>query len=152
MQHISEEERLEFLSLRRDPLMAGESLQEIAPKLVDSLTGPDASVEARKALHDSLLRLHKDMYVKSVEATVNFDVTTSVHRIACPTLVVVGEMDRLTPVSEAEAICREIRGSKLVVIPRAGHISNIEQPQVFNRETLGFLLGLSRVGARPLSE
>jgi len=49
MQHISEEERLEFLSLRRDPLLAGESLQEIAPKLVDSLTGPDASAELRRA-------------------------------------------------------------------------------------------------------
>jgi pimeloyl-ACP methyl ester carboxylesterase len=145
MQHISHEERLEFLRLRRDPLLAGESLRKIAPELVDSLTGPHASPEAREALHDSLLRLHKEMYVKSVEATVNFDVTASVHRIVCPTLVVVGEMDRLTPVSEARAICHEIRGSRLVVIPRAGHISNIEQPQVFNRETLGFLLGLSPV-------
>lgn len=143
MQHISEEERLEFLRLRRDPLLSGRKLHEIAPALVDSLAGPHATLEAREVLRESLLRLHKDMYVKSVEATVTFDITASVHRIACPTLVVVGEMDRLTPVSESEAICREIRGSRLVVIPRAGHIANVEQPEVFNRVTLDFLLGLS---------
>ncbi|MEX2150853.1 MAG: alpha/beta fold hydrolase [Steroidobacteraceae bacterium] len=147
MQHLSEEDRREFLRLRRDPLLAGRSLHEIAPDLVDSLVGPHASSEARAELHDSLLRLHADMYVKSVEATVNFDITDSVHRISCPTLVVVGEMDRLTPVCESKAICNEIRGAELAVIPLAGHISNIEQAEVFNREVLGFLLRVSGITA-----
>lgn len=146
MQHISEEERHEFLRLRRDPLLSGKSLHEIAPDLVESLVGPHASPEARVALHDSLLRLHKDTYIKSVEATVAFDATATVHRISCPTLVIVGEMDRLTPVAESEALCREIHGSELIVIPRAGHISNIEQPETFNREALNFLRHLADHG------
>lgn len=143
MQHISAADREEFLRLRRDPLMAGQSVRDIAPALVESLTGPNASPEARAALHDSLVRLRKNMYIKSVEATVSFDVTATVHRIKCPTLVVVGEMDRLTPPSESEAIVRAIEGSRLVVINGAGHISNVEQPEVFNLEVLGFLLELS---------
>lgn len=143
MTHIPETERLEFLRLRRDPLLNGREIADIAPALVESLAGPHASAEARTALHESLMLLHKKTYIKSVEATVNFDITRSVGRITCPTLVLVGEFDRLTPLSESQAICAEIQGSRLVIIPRAGHLSNIEEPQVFNRESLGFLLGLS---------
>jgi 3-oxoadipate enol-lactonase len=92
------------------------------------------------ALKESLLRLRKESYIKSVEATLNFDIRDRVAQIRCPTLVIVGEFDTLTPLSEAEAIQRAIDGSRLVVIPDAGHLSNIEQPEAFNREVLEFLI------------
>jgi pimeloyl-ACP methyl ester carboxylesterase len=60
-------------------------------------------------------------------------------RIDCPTLVICGEEDTLTPPEEARMISRAIAGSILELIPRAGHLPNVEQPDVFNRVVLKFL-------------
>lgn len=59
--------------------------------------------------------------------------------INMPTLVIVGEDDPGTPVSASEAICDRIQGSKLVVLPSARHLCNIEQAQLFNEALLPFL-------------
>lgn len=50
-------------------------------------------------------------------------------RIKVPTLVLVGEADQITPPDAAEEMHKAIAGSRLVTIPRAGHMSPIEQPQ-----------------------
>jgi pimeloyl-ACP methyl ester carboxylesterase len=49
--------------------------------------------------------------------------------IACPTLVLVGDGDALTPPALAREIAAGIRGSRLVVIPECGHVSTIERPE-----------------------
>lgn len=46
-----------------------------------------------------------------------------------PTLIIVGEDDRPRPPHEAEEMARLIPGARLEVIPQAGHISNLEQPE-----------------------
>ncbi len=51
--------------------------------------------------------------------------------INVPTLVVVGEDDVLTPPADARRIAEGIAGAELVVIPDAGHLSNLEQPDRF---------------------
>ncbi len=56
-----------------------------------------------------------------------------------PTLIVVGEEDTLTPPAASEEMHRAIGGSELVRIPRAGHLSNLEQPESFNAALAGFL-------------
>jgi pimeloyl-ACP methyl ester carboxylesterase len=62
--------------------------------------------------------------------------------IHVPTLIVVGGDDTITPIADAEHMHRGIRGSRLVVIPRAGHMSNMEAPQSFNDALTGCLAGL----------
>ena len=52
--------------------------------------------------------------------------------IRVPTLVVVGREDVYTPVAWAEQLNRDIPGWKLVVIEEAGHMPNLERPDVFN--------------------
>ncbi|MBX6324378.1 MAG: alpha/beta fold hydrolase [Rhodospirillaceae bacterium] len=49
--------------------------------------------------------------------------------IACPTLVVVGDADQLTPPELAREIAEAIPGARLVVIPDSGHLSTLEQPE-----------------------
>ena len=61
------------------------------------------------------------------------DSTPDLVRIACPTLVVVGDADAITPVADAEAMQRMIQRSTLTVIPGAGHLSSLEQPDAFSR-------------------
>lgn len=147
MVHIPESERQTFLRLRRDPLLAGSDIADMAPALVESLASPNASDSAKRTLLDSMLLVHKESYIRSVEATLNFDIRHDLHRIACPTLVVVGELDRLTPVSEAKELCAAVAGARLVVIPGAGHVSNVEKPDAFNQVVLQFLLKASSIPA-----
>jgi pimeloyl-ACP methyl ester carboxylesterase len=53
-------------------------------------------------------------------------------RIAVPTLLIWGERDARSPLSVARQFEQVIPASKLVVIPAAGHVSNLEQPEPFN--------------------
>jgi 3-oxoadipate enol-lactonase len=57
--------------------------------------------------------------------------------------VMVGEEDAITPRAEAEALHRGIAGSRLAIVPQAGHLSNMENPGEFNRQLRSFLAGLS---------
>jgi 3-oxoadipate enol-lactonase len=63
-------------------------------------------------------------------------------RIIAPTLIVVGREDAITPVIDSERMHREIGGSRLQVIEGAGHLSNVEQPEEFNRVLTKFLRDL----------
>jgi pimeloyl-ACP methyl ester carboxylesterase len=67
------------------------------------------------------------------------DSQTTLAQIRVPTLVICGVEDVLTPPSEAEAMHRAIPGSRLELIPEAGHLANIENPEAFNRALVRFL-------------
>jgi len=67
------------------------------------------------------------------------DSTDLLPNITCPTLVIVGEDDQATPITESQYIANRIPGSTFVTIPQAGHISNFEQPVAFNQALSTFL-------------
>jgi len=62
--------------------------------------------------------------------------------ITCPTLVLVGAEDTLTPPADAEAMRAKLPKAELVYIPEAGHISCIENPNAFTRALRDFLAAL----------
>ena len=59
--------------------------------------------------------------------------------IACPTLVLVGDGDELTPPPLSEEIAAGIAGSRLVVIADCGHLSTMERPEAVNRELVEWM-------------
>ncbi|HYL01713.1 MAG TPA: alpha/beta fold hydrolase [Steroidobacteraceae bacterium] len=59
--------------------------------------------------------------------------------IGCPTLVLVGEQDELTPPERAVEMAQGIRGARLVTVPECGHLSTLEQPLDVTRALLGWL-------------
>ncbi|HEV3256076.1 MAG TPA: alpha/beta fold hydrolase [Gemmataceae bacterium] len=63
--------------------------------------------------------------------------------IVVPTLVVVGSDDVLTPPSLADTLAARIPAAKRVLIQGAGHLSNVEQPELFNEAVRAFLQSLS---------
>lgn len=67
------------------------------------------------------------------------DANPGLKSIAVPTLVVVGEHDAVTPPLAAANLSAQIRGSKLVHIPGAGHLSNVENADAFNGAVREFL-------------
>ena len=60
------------------------------------------------------------------------DLRDVLSRIAVPTLLVWGELDARSPLTVASQFEEAIPDAKLVVIPGAGHVSNLEQPELFN--------------------
>lgn len=67
------------------------------------------------------------------------DMTPQLPRIVAPTLVLVGEEDPGTVPAMAATIARGIPGARLELIPRASHLLNIEQADLFNELLLAFL-------------
>jgi pimeloyl-ACP methyl ester carboxylesterase len=67
------------------------------------------------------------------------DTTESLTDIAVPTLILVGEEDKLTTPDAARDMHACIKGSELHLIPEAAHMSNLENPAVFNAHLLDFL-------------
>jgi pimeloyl-ACP methyl ester carboxylesterase len=65
-------------------------------------------------------------------------------RIAVPTLVVEGECDKLLPAGWAAEIAAQIPGGRSVVVPKAGHCPQIEQPSVVNHVLVDFLSQVQR--------
>ncbi len=64
---------------------------------------------------------------------------TSLNIIRVPTLIICGREDELTPLAQSEYIQKHIDGSVLRVIANAGHVSNLEQPEEFNKYLTDFL-------------
>jgi pimeloyl-ACP methyl ester carboxylesterase len=62
--------------------------------------------------------------------------------VACPALVVVGAEDTLTPPAESRKMAAAVKGARLVEIPGAGHLPNLETPDAFNQALVEFLGGL----------
>ena len=67
------------------------------------------------------------------------DTTPSLYNINMPTLILVGQHDALTPPSASFAMKEKIPGAELHVIPKSGHMSNIENSEEFNLHLLAFL-------------
>jgi pimeloyl-ACP methyl ester carboxylesterase len=62
-------------------------------------------------------------------------------QIRCPTLVLVGEGDELTPPPLAQEIAAGIAGAQLVTVPESGHLSTLEQPAAVTRALVAWLTG-----------
>ncbi len=67
------------------------------------------------------------------------DSTPLLKTITLPTLVLVGDQDRLTTPEENRCLADGIPGARLEIIPGAGHLSNMEQPEFFNQAVSAFM-------------
>ena len=79
-------------------------------------------------------------YIGCCEAIRRLKYLDRLSKINLPTLIVVGEEDPGTPVAASEAMHERISDSRLVVLPSARHLSNIEQSEAFNAALMEFLL------------
>jgi 3-oxoadipate enol-lactonase len=140
-QNFDPAERERFLSLRLKPLVEeGKEPRDIAPVVARTLCSPNATEAQYQRLVASMAALHKDSYVKTVKATTRYDRTADLDKIAVPTLLVFGEADTLTTADMGRQMHARIKGSRLVVVPKSGHLVNLEQPDAFVAAVEPFLL------------
>ncbi len=135
----SEAERQEFLAPRLEPLQAGLTPADLAPKMIDVLTGSQASEGARQRLLKSLSAVRTGPYMQALKAIITTDFRKILPAIDVPTLIIVGDEDKVLPPSESRALADAIPGAQLAIIEHAGHLTNIEAPERFNAILADFL-------------
>ncbi|MGC4099501.1 MAG: alpha/beta fold hydrolase [Nitrospira sp.] len=65
-------------------------------------------------------------------------------QMTCPIQIIVGELDLPTPPSDAKLMADQILNARLVIIPAAAHLSNLEQPDPFNEAVGSFVSNVTR--------
>ena len=97
--------------------------------------------EALKAIVRTMAQdVGADAFVRQQTAIMNrVDSGPGLAAISCPTLVVVGEQDVLTPPDRAAEIAAAVPNARRLVVPDCGHLSTLEQPQTVTRALTEFL-------------
>lgn len=124
-------------------LVASKGPAAVAEEMISKLLGETT----RRTRPDVVDRVRSLATASSAEAIAGAlralmtrpDSTPQLSTIHVPTLIVVGEEDTVTPRAAAEEMHRGIAGSELVVVPAAGHLSNLEQPAAFDAAVARFL-------------
>jgi len=108
------------------------------PVLVHKNRQGDAAL--RKIVGDMALSAGADAFVRQQTAIMTRpDSRPGLPAIKCPTLVLVGDGDQLTPPALAEEMAGLIPGSTLVVVPDCGHLSTLERPEAVTKALLDWL-------------
>jgi 3-oxoadipate enol-lactonase len=115
-------------------------IESMLPKLLSpqSFSGNPALVENLRQIMQSV---SPEGFIGDLQGMKNRpDSTPWLSQIDVPTLLVFGAQDQIIPLDEARLMHSLIPGSRLEIIPNAGHLPNLEQPQTFNEILRNFLL------------
>lgn len=92
----------------------------------------------RDYVRGQMLTMDRDEYLKIYDAIYAFHLRP-LERITCPTLVLNGEYESPSVFRHTEEILRRVPRAESEVVPQAGHTSNMENPEAFNRLMAEFL-------------
>ncbi len=129
----------DFVQSRIQPYLDGADPKERAYQVAGRLMGPNPTDDAVERAARAHARLHVESYIKTVRASATYNRVNNLPNIKVPVLLVFGRLDPLTPPHVGEYMHERISGSELVIIEDAGHMTNLEQPQMFNAAVLEFL-------------
>jgi 3-oxoadipate enol-lactonase len=118
-----------------DTLTPRQLAEQRAPQLVSA----DAPPELIAELADIMAEVRPAGYRNAALALGEVDLSGLLSTIKAPTLVIHGEDDGVVPLAVGKALAAAIPGAELVVIPRAGHVTNQEQPRAFNDAVRAFM-------------
>jgi len=100
--------------------------------------------ELKKTWTNNLLANDRIGITRAVKGVLNRQgISEDLSRITLPTLILVGENDILTTYDKAEIMKKGIKNSELKVVPRAGHMSPVEEPDIVNDLIGEFLKSLA---------
>lgn len=138
---FTQEGRERFVRERRQPLLDGKQPADIAPAIARSLVSSSASAAVTQDLIESISMLHKESYIKTIEAMTMYEPVADLAAIKVPVQIIVGAEDKLTPPAVSRKMAAAIPGARLLELENAGHLSNIEAPDAFNACIREFIVG-----------
>ncbi len=135
--HAVRAEPVVLETLMRQGMTPEESKKAIIPFIYDATTPReriDEDMDIRMKWYPT-----PQGYAGQLQGIFGWEAYSRIAQISAPTLVLHGESDRLIPPANARLIADRIPGAKLVLIPRAGHIFDSDQPGAAGHAILEFL-------------
>ena len=136
---LDPKKKKEYIKIRETPLLQGRPLTDFAPQIIKSLVSPNCSEEIKHKIYNTLSKIRSESYLKTLRESVNYDVSDDLANFDIPVQLIFGEDDTITPPSLGIFMKSKIMHAELDIIKNAGHLSNMEQPYIFNEILLNFL-------------
>jgi 3-oxoadipate enol-lactonase len=133
MKHVWDERIATVDAKGMDPMVEPTVARWFTPKFIESHKDVIEPVRAM------IRRTPAKGYVGCCHAIKALDLTERLKAITLPTLIIVGAQDMGTPLAASQAINQQIKGSQLLVLDPASHLSNLEQPEAFTNALEQFL-------------
>ncbi|WP_382322538.1 alpha/beta fold hydrolase [Hydrogenophaga sp. UC242_53] len=128
-----------FIAERSAAFQGGQVPASFGMDQARAMCAPDAAPEALRSAAEAMQRIRLKNYLAVLVASTRQDRGDRLEQIACPTLVITSDQDRVYPEPVTRQLLARIPGVAHARIERAGHLSNLEQPEAFNRALLAFL-------------
>ena len=108
------------------------------------MMAPDTPEPVVQTMAQAVDRLRVDNYLNTLRASTLQDRGDHLENIACPVHIITSDLDTVYPATISQAMQTRLPHATLTCIAGAGHISNLEQPDAFNRALIHFLDALPR--------
>ena len=132
--------RQQFMKLARSARGFTPVTTRMLPLMLHESRVKDAALV--KTIREMAERTGVEGYIRQQKAIIaRPDFRPLLPSIKCPTLVLCGRQDRLTPLENSEEMAQAIPNAKLVVVEECGHMSTLERPQEVNRAMRSWLSG-----------
>ena len=150
MSEASLKEREAFQASREVPINKGLTPAKFAPDVVEVLAGPKASADTRELLLKSMAAIPTETYRDALTCFARPTEQFEFSKLTMPVLLMTGEFDRLAPPQEIKDIASRIFEQvsqpdvRFEIIDVAGHVCNVENPDLYNRHLRNFLNRIPR--------
>jgi len=132
----------QFIASRIAPLERGESMADIASRLMPTMRGGRSRPGGLERAERIMAGVPPQTYRKAVTLLASFDRRAMLPDIAVPTLVLAGADDRTAPPSVMARMAAKIPRSEYVVLEGCGHLGPMDQPDEFNHAVAKFLAAI----------
>jgi 3-oxoadipate enol-lactonase len=129
----------QFIEARLGPLDRGATMKTLAPSLVMELVGDNPEEGGMQLARDCMANVPEASYRAMMLALLGFDQRKALADISVPTLVLSGSKDKNAPAPMMAKMATYIPSATYIELEGAGHLVNLEQPQVFDAALDQFL-------------
>lgn len=129
----------EWRAARLAPLDQGQEPADFADRVLRALAGPGITETALAQQREAMGRVSGAALRRSIGCLITHDTRPLLDGIEAPTLVMVGELDAETPVAYSEHLAERLPAATLAVVPGAGHLLNVEAPDLVDELILHHL-------------
>lgn len=129
----------QFIAQRTAPLDAGQSMAEVAQRLVPQMVGPGSLPEGLRLAEHCMAGVPAATYRRALDCLVTFDRQAALGGIGVPTLLIGGEFDRVAAPAVMKQMAEAIPDARYAELKGIGHLMNLEAPDDFDALLLDFL-------------
>lgn len=137
--HSAEAWAQQFIAQRTAPLDAGQTMADMAARLVPQMVGPGALPEGLKLAEHCMASVPAATYRRALECLVTFDRQADLAHIRVPTLLIGGAFDRVAAPAVMKQMAAAIPRARYTELADMGHLMNLEAPDAFDALLLDFL-------------